>query len=192
MALLLGDSLWTAHAGDCRAVLDREGDTCWSSRALAPSPDALLPGGPFAAEIAQLTQDHLCSDPNEARRVLACGGSMIAHRAETHSRVAATCGDGGGLQVSRALGDAARYAGVTAEPEVSGPVRLSQRDATLTLATDGVFDVLSNRQVAQTLRDTAPFADAGPKALLVKALDAGATDNLGVIVVYLSLPGDDE
>ena len=66
------------------------------------------------------------------------------------------------------------YPGVIPHPHIVGPVRLSGRDATLTLVTDGVSDRLSDDAVAQILRDTCPEPHLGPKALLVAALDAGA------------------
>ncbi|KAH8066327.1 hypothetical protein JL722_763 [Aureococcus anophagefferens] len=58
LALLLGDDLFVAHVGDCRAVLDRDGDEGWTwSRAHGPAPDALA--GPFAGGVARLTEDHV-------------------------------------------------------------------------------------------------------------------------------------
>ena len=72
------------------------------------------------------------------------------------------------------------------DPDVVGPVRLSGRDSTLTLVTDGVSDRLSDGAVARILRDTCPEPHLGPKALLVAALDAGADDNVCALVVYLN------
>ena len=80
-----------------------------------------------------------------------------------------------------------RFAGIGRLWREAGPtVRLSGRDATLTLVTDGVSDRLSDDAVAQILRDTCPEPHLGPKALLVAALDAGADDNVCALVVYLN------
>ena len=70
--------------------------------------------------------------------------------------------------------------------DIVGPVRLSGRDSTLTLVTDGVSDQLSDLSLAKVLRDTCPEPHLGPKALLVAALDAGADDNVCALVVYLN------
>ena len=110
---------------------------------------------------------------------------MFTLTGETEPRVAARSGKGG-LRVTRALGHGGSYPGVIPEPDVVGPVRLSGRDSTLTLVTDGVSDRLSDGAVAQILRDTCPEPHLGPKALLVAALDAGADDNVCALVVYLN------
>jgi serine/threonine protein phosphatase PrpC len=120
LALLLGDDLFVAHCGDCRAVLDRDGDEGWTwSRAHGPAPDALA--GPFAGGVARLTKDHVPAG-REAARVARAGGRLLETR-DGKVRVGRTVGPGG-LAVSRALGDADEYRGVVAAPDVAGPVRL--------------------------------------------------------------------
>lgn len=181
LALLLGDDLFVAHVGDCRAVLDRDGDEGWTwSRAHGPAPDALA--GPFAGGVARLTEDHAPAG-REAARVAKAGGRLLETR-DGKVRVGRTRGPGG-LAVSRALGDAGEYRGVVASPDVAGPVRLGPRDATLALGTDGLFDVLGDDAVARVLRDTAPEPHFGPKALVGAALDGRAADNVAALVVYL-------
>ena len=181
LALLLGDDLFVAHVGDCRAVLDRDGDEGWTwSRAHGPAPDALA--GPFAGGVARLTEDHVPAG-REAARVAKAGGRLLETR-DGKVRVGRTVGPGG-LAVSRALGDAGEYRGVVAAPDVRGPVRLGPRDATLALGTDGLFDVLGDDAVAKVLRDTAPEPHFGPKALVGAALDGRPADNVAALVVYL-------
>ncbi|KAH8094015.1 hypothetical protein JL720_3999 [Aureococcus anophagefferens] len=114
LALLLGDDLFVAHVGDCRAVLDRDGDEGWTwSRAHGPAPDALA--GPFAGGVARLTEDHAPAG-REAARVAKAGGRLLETR-DGKVRVGRTRGPGG-LAVSRALGDAGEYCGVVASPAV--------------------------------------------------------------------------
>ena len=120
----------------------------------------------------------------EAVCVTAVGGRVFTLPGETEPRVAHRSGKGG-VRVTRALGDA-DYPGVIPDPHIAGPVRLSGREATLTLVTDGVSDRLSDGAIAQILRDTCPEPHLGPKALLVAALDAGADDNVCALVVYLN------
>jgi serine/threonine protein phosphatase PrpC len=207
-ALLLGDDLYVASAGDCRAILDRDGDETWTwSRACPASPDATYAQGPFAGGVVALSQDHRPDGADggrpfrtESARVTAVGGRVFALPGETEPRVAARSGKGG-LRVTRALGHSlgkedrsdimlprveSSYPGVIPDPDIVGPVRLSGRDATLTLVTDGVSDRLSDDAVARILRDTCPEPHLGPKALLVAALDAGADDNVCALVVYLN------
>ena len=198
-ALLLGDDLYVASAGDCRAILDRDGDETWTwSRACPASPDAAQ--GPFAGGVVALSRDHRPSDAAEAARVTATGGRIFTLPGETEPRVAARSGKGG-LRVTRALGHSlsiekcsapifervdSSYPGVIPDPDIVGPVRLSGRDATLTLVTDGVSDRLPDGAIARILRDTCPEPHLGPKALLVAALDAAADDNVCALVVYLN------
>lgn len=185
VALILGDDMFVASAGDCRAVLDRDGDETWTwSLECTPSVDAK--DGRFAGGIVALSQDHRPADVAETARITAAGGRIFTLPGEKEARVAARSGEGG-LRVTRALGHAGTYVGVVPDPHVVGPVRLSGRDACLTLVTDGVSDQLSDVRLAQILRDTCPEPHFGPKALLVAALDAGADDNLCALVVYLSL-----
>ena len=51
-----------------------------------------------------------------------------------------------------------------------GPVRLSGRDSTLTLVTDGVSDQLSDLSLAKVLRDTCPEPHLGRRPLLARLL----------------------
>ena len=184
-ALLLGDDLFVASAGDCRAILDRDGDETWTwSRGFAASADATA--GRFAGGVVALSQDHRPSDAAEIARVTAAGGRIFTLPGETEPRVAARSGKGG-LRVTRALGHGCSYyRGVIPDPDIVGPVRLSGRDSTLTLVTDGVSDQLSDLSLAKVLRDTCPEPHLGPEALLVAALDAGADDNVCALVVYLN------
>jgi len=184
VALLLGDDLFVSSAGDCRAILDRDGDETWTwSRGCVASADATA--GRFAGGVVALSRDHRPSDAAEAARVTDTGGSVFTLTGEAEPRVAHRSGKGG-LRVTRALGHGDSYPGVIPGPDVVGPVRLSGRDATLTLVTDGVSDRLSDDAVARILRDTCPEPHLGPKALLVAALDAGADDNVCALVVYLN------
>lgn len=89
------------------------------------------------------------------------------------------------LAVSRAIGDVALQPYVTCEPELISH-KLADEDEYLVLATDGVWDVLSNEQVARLVRNTAPrgFLECA-KVLCSEALIMGSTDNVTVLVVDL-------
>jgi serine/threonine protein phosphatase PrpC len=89
-----------------------------------------------------LTRDHRVNHPAERQRILKAGGRVEG--------AYVVRGDHG-LMVTRSLGDRVfRPAGVIAEPEVTH-VRLSPRDRLVVVATDGLWDVLSPREVATLL-----------------------------------------
>jgi serine/threonine protein phosphatase PrpC len=131
VALRMGPHLFTAHAGDARAVLRRAG-----------------------GRAHRLTHDHKPSDPGERARVEAAGGRVehlgcwrVVSIPADPARLPA------GLAISRSLGDLdfkgcgsdGTGAGVTADPTV-GRTLLKASDDVLILASDGLWDVLSDQQ----------------------------------------------
>ena len=80
----------------------------------------------------RLTIDHKASDPVEIERVLSVGGTI------KDGRVA------GGLAITRALGDHAfKNYGLSSSPHISKQT-LSSLDKHLILASDGVWDTVSD------------------------------------------------
>ena len=131
-------------------------------------------------EVSRLSFDHRASDPSERARVEAAGGHVEFDNLE------------GMLAISRGLGDFdfVRH-GFSCEPHVAGPIDLGGAGASerfLLLASDGVFDVLSDEEacalVAARLADGAPPADACT-ALLQNASARGSRDDKAAIVVRL-------
>ncbi|KAL1524090.1 hypothetical protein AB1Y20_019000 [Prymnesium parvum] len=116
-ALLLGDVLCVANLGDSRAVL------CRAERAV------------------RLTEDHKPNVPAEAARITAAGGTVTTPYARGTANVPRL---NGVLSVSRALGDAPfKPALLSAEPDIT-VTRLSPHDRFVILASDGVWDVMSD------------------------------------------------
>ena len=114
-----------ANCGDSRALLGRNG-----------------------GKVAFATVDHKPYNEEERMRIEKAGGSVIIQRVN------------GSLAVSRALGDFdyKRVAGlpcteqlVSAEPELSC-IERSPDDEFLVLACDGIWDVMSNQEVADYVR----------------------------------------
>lgn len=105
-----------------------------------------------APKVVQLTTDLKPSLPTEADRIRNCNGRVFALKEEPHiQRVWLPLEDSPGLAMSRAIGDTVLKAyGVTATPDVSYR-RLTSNDQFLVLATDGVWDVLSNEEVASVV-----------------------------------------
>ncbi len=85
---------------------------------------------------------------------------------------------GGGLNLSRALGDFFYGEGVPATPDVVEWKIDRARDELLILATDGLWDVLSNEEACRVARQ-------GAAAVVDYAYKKGSTDNITAVVVTL-------
>lgn len=138
------------------------------------------------------SNDHKPERADEMLRIEAAGGRVIYWNGY---RV------GGFLAMSRAIGDRFLKQYVISEPEVTCTERTDE-DECLILATDGLWDVLSNDFVCEVARKCLAgyrprrskgitegcSATAVAAALLTKlALGRGSNDNISVIVVDLSL-----
>mmetsp|Transcript_11447 Transcript_11447/g.17313 ORF Transcript_11447/g.17313 Transcript_11447/m.17313 type:complete len:323 (-) Transcript_11447:25-993(-) len=160
-------SLLVANAGDSRFVLVQR--------------DGKQRGKIFE------TKDHKPNDPEEKERVYRLGGHVKTYFYDV-PRIFGPDG-GGGLALSRALGDFYYGEMVPCTPDISlRPI--SPQDEYLILASDGVFDVLSSAAAADLvwrafLKDGVTAEDVS-KALIDKALALGSTDNVAAIVVRLS------
>ena len=90
--------------------------------------------------VKQLSMDHRATRPDEVERIKKAGGFVINKRVM------------GELAVTRALGDVRfkdpEYNLVTPEPEVTQHLQ----NGTLVIACDGLFDVMSNEEVAEFIR----------------------------------------
>ncbi|KAL8438419.1 hypothetical protein ACSSS7_000162 [Eimeria intestinalis] len=180
-----GSVLYTANLGDSRAILGREG---------APQGE----GAP-CWQAVELTRDHKPELEDERKRILAAGGRIAALQEDGQPcgplRVWLQSEDLPGLAMSRSLGDTlACRAGVISEPEVT-VLNLSPADRFLLLATDGVWEFISNEEAVQTLK---PFVEArdpagGCEALVKKAQrrweeEDGAVDDITCLLVILQCP----
>ncbi|CAL5059379.1 unnamed protein product [Urochloa decumbens] len=136
-AIKQGNDLIVANLGDSRAVLATMSDS-----------------GHLAA--VQLTVDHKPSLPGEAERIKRCGGRVFALKDEPSvARVWLPGEDLPGLAMARSLGDLRlKRHGVVPEPEVAHR-RVGRGDLFIVLATDGVWDVMSNEEVVSIVCATA-------------------------------------
>ncbi|CAI9093645.1 OLC1v1029198C1 [Oldenlandia corymbosa var. corymbosa] len=146
VAVRQGEYLIVGNLGDSRAVLGTK------------SEDGIVP--------VQLTTDLKPGLPTEADRIRKCNGRVLALKEEPHiDRVWLPHDDSPGLAMSRAFGDfVLKNHGVIAIPEVSCH-QLSENDLFLVLASDGVWDVLSNDQVTSIVSSTAT-EEAAAKAVV--------------------------
>ena len=118
----------------------------------------------------RLSVDDRCDNPGEIARIKDIGGVILDNRV------------GGVLAVTRAFGDhSLKRSGVTAIPHVL-KYTLKPFDKFLIIASDGVWDELSDQDAVNYCKDevsTKLIAQAIVKA----ALDKGGKDNISVIVV---------
>ncbi|XVF86702.1 hypothetical protein PTKIN_Ptkin18bG0063200 [Pterospermum kingtungense] len=139
-----------------------------------------------------LTFDHRPDRVDEYERITSSGGRILnwgCLRVE------------GILAMSRAIGDLDLKQWVISVPEVTFTTR-TEKDEFLILASDGLWDVLSNEEVVKFARREirqhrrlvrargSPFPAAWyvSQQVLRRAYDAGSYDNISVIVVDLKIP----
>lgn len=134
----------------------------------------------------QLTDDHKPEREDEAERVEKAGGQVLywnGHRVM------------GVLAMSRAIGDHGLRPYVIPEPEISVVAR-TEDDDLLLLASDGLWDVMSNQEAAnlamrclRRARDKGASRKASVRiaaSVLTKAaVDRGSKDNVTVVIVDL-------
>lgn len=142
----------------------------------------LLTGG----KVQQLSTDHKPASPEELRRIIALGGTVVNSKGVPRVN--------GILAVSRAFGNFAIRHVIRAEPDIF--IRdLTEDDNYLILASDGLWDVLRNVDVCQlcyTIRSGSPTLSASScaqrmaESLVRLALDRGSQDNVTCMVLGIS------
>ncbi|XP_074581611.1 protein kinase and PP2C-like domain-containing protein [Curcuma longa] len=152
-ALISGNKIYVANAGDCRAIISRKG---------CPIP---------------LSKDHVASCPEERTRVME-EGAEVKWQVDTW-RVGSAA-----LQVTRSIGDDDMKPAVTAKPEIVETC-ISSNDEFLVMASDGLWDVMSNEEVVSLIKDTVKEPWMCSKRLATEAAERGSKDNITVIVVFL-------
>ncbi len=169
-ALIWGDQLIVANAGDCRAVLCRRG------------------------KAIDLTNDHRPCNPEEALRVKAAGGHICADGyLNGHLAVLRALGDHHFKDLKAPTGpDGAMEGPLLAEPEVALHT-ISPEDEFILMACDGLWDVFKSQRAVefarQKLRD-----HNDPQLCSQQLVSFGATtDSLGYAwiqsVSLVFLPG---
>ncbi|TMW67767.1 hypothetical protein Poli38472_007439 [Pythium oligandrum] len=127
-----------------------------------------------SGKVTALTSDHKPNRPDERKRIQELGGSVVfwgVWRVE------------GILAVSRAIGDRMLKPFVVAEPEVKEWTRTAN-DRFLIVASDGVWDTISNDDAAElAMKHDDPQVAA--KHLMEEAYARGSLDNICVMVIDL-------
>ncbi|KAJ4914795.1 putative protein phosphatase 2C 1 [Raphanus sativus] len=137
-----GSNLFMGNIGDSRAILGSK-----------DSDDSMV--------ATQLTVDLKPDLPREAERIKQCKGRVFALEDEPEvPRVWLPYDNAPGLAMARAFGDfCLKDYGVISVPEFSHRV-LTDRDQFIVLASDGVWDVLSNEEVVEVVASAPSRASA--------------------------------
>lgn len=135
MAIVRGNQLTGVNIGDSRVIMGREDGT------MAP---------------VEITFDHKPDSPKEKERILACGGRVFAVEYDDGidgpPRVWLGHMDCPGLAMARSLGDVvAHSAGVISEPEFTNYQLDPKKDKFLVIATDGLWEFVSNQETIETV-----------------------------------------
>lgn len=144
--LVQNKSLMIANVGDSRAILVSRGEGA-------------------SLRVEQLTVDFKPDLPGELERIKDCKGRVFALEDEPEvARIWLPNENKPGLAMARALGDfCLKEYGLSAIPHVSHR-EITNDDEFVVLATDGVWDVLSNDEVASIVEK------AEPKGLAAKSV----------------------
>eukprot|EP00605_Chrysophyceae_sp_TOSAG23-4_P002007 GSChrysophyteH1.ASY1.ANO1.2221.1 assembled CDS len=166
--------LYVGNAGDCRAILIKK-----------PSTPLPLTGNTYQdkqnmyeTDVEVLTSDHKPNRPDEEQRIKKLGGRVV-HWGRWRVE--------GVLAVSRAIGDIALQPYVTCDPELTMRPLVDGVDLLLLIASDGVWDVLSNEDAARCVMQavlTKPWAQVAHE-LCDEAKIRGSQDNITAQVVDL-------
>ncbi|KAG2318274.1 hypothetical protein Bca52824_021396 [Brassica carinata] len=169
-----GEYLVVGNVGDSRAVMGtRDGEN--------------------GLVAVQLTVDLKPNLPAEEERIKKCRGRVFALRDEPEvCRVWLPNCDSPGLAMARAFGDfCLKDFGLISVPEVSFR-RLTDKDEFIVLATDGIWDVLSNEEVVKIVA-SAPSRSSAAKALVETAVRAwrhkyptSKVDDCAAVCLYLN------
>ncbi|KAJ6757084.1 CATALYTIC/PROTEIN PHOSPHATASE TYPE 2C [Salix koriyanagi] len=163
-----GEHIFVANVGDSRAVLATTSDDDGS----------LVP--------VQLTVDFKPNLPQETERILQCGGRVFCLDDEPGvHRVWQPDAESPGLAMSRAFGDyCVKDFGLISVPEVLQR-HLTSKDQFVILATDGVWDVISNQAAVQIVSSTPNRAKAA-KRLVQSAVQAWKRIRKGIAMDDIS------
>ena len=147
VVLIEGSSLYCANVGDSKAYIIN------------------------STQAIQVTTDHKCSDPEEAKRITGNGGMIQKGRVN------------GQLILSRTLGDLnAKKSGVICTPSISKNDIIKGETKFCVIASDGVWDVIDGYllfEMSKNMNNSESFA----KELIKTSIDKGSKDNISCIVI---------
>ena len=180
--LIRGSNITCANVGDSRAILGslKPGESSWQSTALST--------------------DHKPDDPGEQERIIAKKGRVMAYKGHQGepmgpARVWLKNKDLPGLAMSRSFGDKiASSVGVIAEPTIT-KTDLTRNDKIIVIASDGVWEFLSNDKVIEIV--SIHYENDDPKAAVEDLIHCATDrwkekedviDDITAVVIFLKVP----
>jgi serine/threonine protein phosphatase PrpC len=150
-------------------ILSENGEKILYSANVGDTRAVLSEGG----KAQRVTFDHKASEQEEIKRIEASGGFVRSKRVL------------GVLTVTRSFGDHTMKNLVLAKPYTSS-VRLNSQHDVLLLACDGVWDVFSDQEAMDFVRQAiASGAHDVAAALVQQCIEKGTTDNVTALVIEL-------
>ena len=134
------NKIYIANVGDSRAIIIKESNNNndnWS--------------------FEQLSRDHKASEKDEAERILKHGGEIEQAQNDNGElegplRIYMKGDEGPGLAMTRSFGDViGSILGIISEPEVKEYI-LKEEDRAIIIASDGLWEYVSNEEVAQIVK----------------------------------------
>jgi protein phosphatase PTC1 len=126
-----------------------------------------------SSEVKRLSYDHKCIDEAEANRIKKAGGAVFNGRVF------------GQLALSRAIGDhSMKKYGVIPTPHIKKHV-INDRDKYVVLASDGVWDVISEDDIFNMAQDSSNSNELSD-TIIRKAVENGSRDNITCVVIKLN------
>ena len=152
---------------------DHNGVTCISCANLGDT-KAIVVQGKSAYKV--ITTEHKCTNDKEIQRIKKSGGMVFNNRLF------------GQLALSRALGDySLKPYGLSATPSLYRHY-VGEKDMYVVIASDGVWDVVSEEEVTAVCDDVSRKGNCKviAKDIVDKAIEKGSSDNISVIVIRLN------
>lgn len=125
-----------------------------------------------------MSDDHKPNRADEEKRIRQLGGRVV-HLGRWRVQ--------GVLAVSRAIGDVSLQPFVTCEPEIEVKELQDHEDSYLILASDGIWDVMTNADAVDVVKQaikSKPYVDVA-KELCAQAIALGSTDNVTASIIDL-------
>jgi len=158
-ALLSGEDLFLVNCGDSRGVLSRGGNIYVS------------------------TQDHKPFNPEENERIKRAGGSVYIGRVNGCLGMSRALG---GYEYKQTEGIGPCEQQVSPEPDITVVDRDSKQDEFLVLASDGIWDVMSNEDLCDYIRHQLTVESCVENicsSIIDICLHKGSKDNMSVVLV---------
>jgi serine/threonine protein phosphatase PrpC len=161
--------------GSTALVILKHTDTIWVAN--VGDTRAIMNNG---LNVTPLSNDHKPFEDSEYKRITSLGGKVIKAFPGDVYRV------NGVLAVSRAIGDFSLYPHVTWKPEITS-FNIKKYNHYIFMATDGVWDVLSNQQVVDIINEmiiNEQWKHIGD-IIISTARSYGSGDNIACMLILL-------